>query len=863
MLEVPPRLELPINCRPHWLGIASLVRLLDPPDDFDFFARPGLARECEDSQETWDDVLDGITQCVHLLKQRHKKEKLFIRSQLDELVGALAARTLTPPTMDTTVNLADIPAGSKNAPGSRQSKRSAKAQPQDDDADSNCSDGSAQARPSAMPVAAAVVATPHDLERRRRKERKEDFADLQNRLKTFKQGWNFEAWMASNLATLTDFVHLPESLRITAVEQKLDAKVTKLMEPLMKDITTLDQFLNALLASFGPDLLNLNRRLGQAKQLPGMSASQFVTHLSGIYDSCNCTLPSTAEEIMTLVPKFLPATYDKLEAALQMHSVKHNVLAFADLQRFAKHHDERIVAERSVSSETAEPAASKASPKPVAVKTAAARASEKASAPQTTLPNGSKFCPVLEWDDDADSGPSEVAFNTRSHTSRGRGKKASAGRVKIGMVRAGASSSSAPQDLSDLKVGSSEAYDMYPPVQPEEVHAEDRSEWESHSSLILPDVQQLLDDEAPLSMRVALNKAVGRPRKAEQLVLTPDDAPEPVNPATPLTDVQITEGNMRDRSWRPIMNNSPGSKVANAQIPSMSLELMAELSTDPVWIDLVPRFNRLFDKYKRHPSVTDKPQAILAAVQAAVFPSSEFSLGGVDEIPASVPYTAATPAAAPSAASPSASAAPSAPATSSPPSLPAPASAHVKMVSVQATSRTSARTYAVATTDDERIYKKNTVGMTNVPAWLNADEGSRRVFHIDDGCNLSCMSEQQFEKDRGVLLRSGTVHELQPVPVSMIDGQATQATKIVKDVVFSIGVAKYTCDFLVIPMPDLGYVLGADFLAYYDVSKQWRNGLLRLGVIPDSVLPIVKQKYKPYQTVPMRRPRGTLPLHLK
>ena len=44
-------------------------------------------------------------------------------------------------------------------------------------------------------------------------------------------------------------------------------------------------------------------------------------------------------------------------------------------------------------------------------------------------------------------------------------------------------------------------------------------------------------------------------------------------------------------------------------------------------------------------------------------------------------------------------------------------------------------------------------------------------------------------------------------------------------VVFSTGVAKYTCTFLVISMPDLGYVLGADFLAYYDGSKQWRTEL--------------------------------------
>ena len=97
----------------------------------------------------------------------------------------------------------------------------------------------------------------------------------------------------------------------------------------------------------------------------------------------------------------------------------------------------------------------------------------------------------------------------------------------------------------------------------------------------------------------------------------------------------------------------------------------------------------------------------------------------------------------------------------------------------------------------------------------------------------------------------------------MIDGQLTQALKLVKGAVFSIGVAKYTAKFLVIPMPDLSYVLGADFLATYDVSKQWRCKRLRLGVIKKDVLPFVKQTYRPYQTVPLRRETGTIHMRLK
>ena len=62
------------------------------------------------------------------------------------------------------------------------------------------------------------------------------------------------------------------------------------------------------------------------------------------------------------------------------------------------------------------------------------------------------------------------------------------------------------------------------------------------------------------------------------------------------------------------------------------------------------------------------------------------------------------------------------------------------------------------------------------------------------------MPMQQFEMDSGHLLHSGTLCELsQPVQVSLIDGQLTQA---LKGAVFSIGVAKYPADFLVNSVPD-------------------------------------------------------------
>ena len=72
--------------------------------------------------------------------------------------------------------------------------------------------------------------------------------------KAFKQGQNFAAWQASNIAALAEFHHLPQTLLINAVEQKLDTKVQKLMEPMMAKVRTLEQFLTRLLLH-GPKAL--------------------------------------------------------------------------------------------------------------------------------------------------------------------------------------------------------------------------------------------------------------------------------------------------------------------------------------------------------------------------------------------------------------------------------------------------------------------------------------------------------------------------------------------------------------------------------------------------------------------------------
>ena len=175
MLDVPSSSELPNSCRPHRLGIAGLVRLRYPPDGFDFFAKPGLSRDCEDAHEMWEDVIDGMSQCVHFLKQRHARQIATMRSQLDELTGVLAARIMQQTPAPPSVALADLRAAPRSAPRDAKKQPSVPAsQHSADDSGSHSSEAS---------EAATAAAQEHAANCRRRKERKEDFADLQARLK--------------------------------------------------------------------------------------------------------------------------------------------------------------------------------------------------------------------------------------------------------------------------------------------------------------------------------------------------------------------------------------------------------------------------------------------------------------------------------------------------------------------------------------------------------------------------------------------------------------------------------------------------------------------------------------------------------
>lgn len=61
-------------------------------------------------------------------------------------------------------------------------------------------------------------------------------------------------------------------------------------------------------------------------------------------------------------------------------------------------------------------------------------------------------------------------------------------------------------------------------------------------------------------------------RHAALVVLTSDEVLAPVSPTARQQDVHVTQGNMHEQAWQPILNKlHPDRKIAHAQMPSMTM----------------------------------------------------------------------------------------------------------------------------------------------------------------------------------------------------------------------------------------------------------------------------------------------------
>ena len=106
----------------------------------------------------------------------------------------------------------------------------------------------------------------------------------------------------------------------------------------------------------------------------------------------------------------------------------------------------------------------------------------------------------------------------------------------------------------------------------------------------------------------------------------------------------------------------------------------------------------------------------------------------------------------------------------------------------------------------------------------------KRPMYFDIGASVSCISQEAYNKDAAVLKAAGGVLvKLEPLKLGMYNRQHSVVTEILAGVSFRIGQGVYTTSFLVVPQADYEYLLGAEFMARFDVKPSFHTNSTALG----------------------------------
>ena len=130
-------------------------------------------------------------------------------------------------------------------------------------------------------------------------------------------------------------------------------------------------------------------------------------------------------------------------------------------------------------------------------------------------------------------------------------------------------------------------------------------------------------------------------------------------------------------------------------------------------------------------------------------------------------------------------------------------------------SSSSGKSYAAAA--ETFMIKKVLCGMPSFTAIIN---GVEVTICLDNGCELSTISEQELQRRWPVLFAPGSEIQLldlaTPVVVNMYAGGHTvYAKQVLRNVPVDIGIGRYYIDLLVVPDCGYAFTIGMDFLAMY------------------------------------------------
>ena len=141
------------------------------------------------------------------------------------------------------------------------------------------------------------------------------------------------------------------------------------------------------------------------------------------------------------------------------------------------------------------------------------------------------------------------------------------------------------------------------------------------------------------------------------------------------------------------------------------------------------------------------------------------------------------------------------------------------------------------------------VGMAKVEAFLDERCSVQQYLKLDSGAAISCLSHAALIRDRDILLMHGTLHKLlTPMILSGFSQGHTQVTMAVEAVNLTIGKARYTHNFLVVPNLICDYLIGQDFMATYDLRVNVMEKTAMLGIVEEEWLGPAGE-YQPYQDI--------------
>ena len=190
MLQLPERSALSECLRSCQNRLVGLVGTLDPPADSKFFDRPGLQSTCSDIHTVLDDLIDSLSEGVAFFRERRDVKEPGPQSSNCSLIRNVEEQAKSPafPLDRPTATLADLPAQSLRQAAVKTEPNHHDESSDDDERQSIISRvNSTAAAAATAEVAAATTAVAPFSKMLLRQRAKEDFKDLLQRLKPFKE----------------------------------------------------------------------------------------------------------------------------------------------------------------------------------------------------------------------------------------------------------------------------------------------------------------------------------------------------------------------------------------------------------------------------------------------------------------------------------------------------------------------------------------------------------------------------------------------------------------------------------------------------------------------------------------------------